>query len=224
MIVHVLCTDPEHPVYSNLARWVTEHRSSHDVMLTSSVKDLTGGNLLFLVSAAQIIRRDVRDRYEAVLVLHASDLPRGRGWSPHIWQVLEGKSAITLSLLAAEDAVDTGAIWAQRIIELRGDELADEINSLLFAQELALMDFAVDHFGQVTPKPQPPGEASYYRKRTLEDSRIDPYLSISEQFNLLRVADPLRYPAFFDLRGCRYKIVLEKLVTECSESAQESKA
>lgn len=223
MIVHVLCTDPEHPVYHHLEHWVTKSRSNHDVMLTSSVKDLKGGNLLFLVSAAQIIRKDVRDRYTAVLVLHASDLPRGRGWSPHIWQVLEGKSAITLSLLEAEDEVDTGAIWAQRIIELRGDELAHEINSLLFAQELALMNFAVDNFGQVVPKPQQPGEASYYRKRTLEDSRIDPDLSIAEQFNLLRVADPVRYPAFFDLRGCRYRIVLEKLDTECGENAKESK-
>ena len=34
--------------------------------------------------------------------------------------------------------------------------------------------------------------------------------SIAEQFDLLRVADPQRFPAFFDLRGHRYLVRIEK--------------
>jgi methionyl-tRNA formyltransferase len=51
---------------------------------------------------------------------------------------------------------------------------------------------------------------TYYRKRIPEDSRIDPCGSIAGQFDLLRVADPERYPAFFDFRGHRYEIRLIK--------------
>ena len=75
---------------------------------------LAGGEILFLVSCNEIIGKDVRDRYMATLVIHASDLPKGRGWSPHIWQIIEGKKEIMVSLLEAEDAVDSGAIWAKK--------------------------------------------------------------------------------------------------------------
>jgi spore coat polysaccharide biosynthesis predicted glycosyltransferase SpsG len=34
--------------------------------------------------------------------------------------------------------------------------------------------------------------------------------SIAEQFDLLRVVDPEHYPAFFDYRGKRYIIKMEK--------------
>ena len=50
------------------------------------------------------------------------------------------------------------------------------------------------------------------------DSRLDPSRSIAEQFDLLRVADPQRFPAFFDLRGHRYLVRLKKLELPMSET------
>ena len=67
---------------------------------------------------------------------HASDLPKGRGWSPHIWQVLEGKQEIRVSLLEAEDAVDSGAIWHQNKLVIPQSALWDEVNEALFDAEL----------------------------------------------------------------------------------------
>jgi len=58
--------------------------------------------------------------------------------------------------------------------------------------------------------PQDERPPSYYRRRTPDDSRLDPSRSIAEQFDLLRVADPQRFPAFFDLRGHRYVVRIEK--------------
>jgi methionyl-tRNA formyltransferase len=34
--------------------------------------------------------------------------------------------------------------------------------------------------------------------------------TIAEQFDLLRVVDNLRYPAFFDHRGKRYRLTIKK--------------
>ena len=73
------------------------------------------------------------------------------------------------------------------------------------------MDYAVDNFGSVRPRLQSEEPPTYYRKRTPEDSRLDPDKSIAEQFDLLRVADEERYPAFMDYRGHRYKIVMTKV-------------
>jgi methionyl-tRNA formyltransferase len=71
------------------------------------------------------------------------------------------------------------------------------------------MDWAVNNFYRVKPKKQR-GKATYYRKRTPADSALDPKKSLASQFESLRVADPERYPAFFDFRGHRYTINIRK--------------
>jgi methionyl-tRNA formyltransferase len=209
--ITVLCTDAGHPVFPKLEQWVERMRLSHEVHLVSSLQEVAQGDILFLVSAARLVPRSVRERFRAALVLHASDLPSGRGWSPHVWQILEGQSSITVSVIGAEDLLDTGDIWAQRAFVLQGHELADEINESLFATELGLMDYIVENFATIRPVAQGAEGVSVYRKRTPEDSRIDPSDTIAAQFDLLRVADPARYPAFFDFRGCRYKVILKKM-------------
>jgi methionyl-tRNA formyltransferase len=73
------------------------------------------------------------------------------------------------------------------------------------------MEYAIANLAQVIPTQQGEATPTYYRKRCPDDSRIDPSRTIAEQFNLLRVADPERYPAFFDWCGHRYQITLTKL-------------
>jgi methionyl-tRNA formyltransferase len=60
------------------------------------------------------------------------------------------------------------------------------------------------------PTPQEDREPSYWPRRKPEDSRIDPYKSIASQFDILRVSDTKRYPAFFDFRGETFELKLEK--------------
>ena len=144
------------------------------------------------------------------MVLHASDLPKGRGWSPHIWSVVNGENQITLSLLNAEDAVDTGAIWQKIKIPLDGTELYNEINHKLFKAELELISWACKNIKSAKATPQIETKTEYYRKRTPADSEIDASKTIVEQFNLLRVSDPNRFPAYTYINGKKYKVTLEK--------------
>lgn len=116
--------------------------------------------------------------------------------------------------MEADDEIDSGLIWEQRDLHFDGSELYDEINQKLFATEISLMDDAITKFGKVIPRKQQNTEATYYRRRTANDSRIDPERPLSEQFDLLRVADPERFPAFFEWRGCRYQIQLKKVDKE----------
>ena len=210
MKISVVCSSQDHPIFPLLQAWRERYSQDHDVDLLNRVEQLQGGDLLLLVSCSELVSLVTRQQYRAALALHASDLPQGRGWSPHIWQVLEGKEQITVTLLEAEDKVDTGAIWAQTSFSLEGHELYDEINQRLFTAELELMDYAVDNFETAQPRQQPEVPATYYRKREPDDSRIDPERPLVESFNQLRVADPNRYPAFFYHRGQKYTIRLEK--------------
>ncbi|KAA0014607.1 UDP-glucuronic acid dehydrogenase [Billgrantia pellis] len=213
MQITLLCTSPEHPVNDWLARWQALHQVNHDITLCRDKGDLPGGDILFLISCSQIIDAATRASYRYTLVLHASDLPRGRGWSPHVWALLEGAEAITVSLLNAEDGVDTGAIWAKRTIPIPAHALYDEIHCLLFDTELALMDEALQLISAgCEPVPQPLHfHPTYYRKRTPLDSEIDPRRPLSELFSTIRVMDPQRYPAFFRLHGHIYTIEFKKV-------------
>lgn len=50
------------------------------------------------------------------------------------------------------------------------------------------------------------GKSSFYPRRCPQDSELNPHLSFGEQFNLLRVVDNERYPAFFHWAGKCYVI------------------
>jgi len=190
--------------------WITDKKKNHQCQLRHNKSDLCGGDVLLLVSCYELITSDIRSLYKASLVIHASNLPKGRGWSPHIWQILEGNNEITVSLLEVEDEIDSGAIWTQKKLQFEGHELLEEIESRLFSIEIDLMDFVIQHFNHATLKQQDNEEPTFYRRRTPEDSRLDPNKSISEQFNLLRVVDSKRFPAFFELFGNRYYITISK--------------
>ncbi|MDP9940101.1 formyltransferase family protein [Ectopseudomonas alcaliphila] len=212
MKISLLCSDARHPVNAFLQRWMEANRTRATVELVRSKSELSGGDILFLISCSEIITADDRAAYLHSLVLHASDLPHGRGWSPHIWRILEGAEEIVLSLITAEDRVDTGCIWRKIKIPIAKDMLWDEINHQLFLAEIELIDFAVSQWPTVVPVQQDEyGEVIYYPRRKPEDSKINPRLSIEEQFDQIRVCDPVRYPAFFELHGCKYKLTLEKI-------------
>jgi methionyl-tRNA formyltransferase len=215
MKISILCTNQLHPVVKRLNEWVISMSAkNHNILLVFDKAELEGGDILFLVSCAQMIDVCYREKYNSALVLHASDLPNRRGWSPHIWSILDGENEITVSLLEASEPVDTGRIWLKTSFLLEGHELLDEINEKLFDAEIFLMTSAVERANTIKPTPQVGDAGVYMKKRTPKDSEIDPKKSIVEQFDLLRTVDFDRYPAFFYHRGYKYKIKIEKVVNE----------
>ncbi len=211
MNIDILCSDSAHPINNYLIKWISTQDSIYNIQLLRNKSDLSCGDLLLLISCHELIDKKTRSLYKSVLVIHASDLPNGRGWSPHVWQILEGKNEITVTLLEAEDELDSGSIWAQEIMELEGHELLREIDEKLFSIELKLMDYAMENWNKIEPKKQDDKLSNYYPRRTPDDSRLDPEKSLSEQFDLLRVVDSKRYPAFFDFRGHRYYLNISKV-------------
>lgn len=215
MHISFLCSDKNHPVNEYLKNWINKQQDKHIIELVQKKSELSGGDILFLISCSEIINEEDRSAYNICLVIHASDLPLGRGWSPHIWQIIEGKEEITLSLLEAEDKVDSGNIWKKINFVVPKHALWDEINKQLFDAEIKLIDFAVNNFGEITPEPQISNiSPTYYQRRLPIDSQINPFMSIESQFNKIRVCDPNRFPAFFELNGKKYKIILEKVNDE----------
>ena len=97
MKISILCSSKDHPVNTYLTEWVAEISICHEVDVCRDQSTLLGGDLLFLISCTEVVQSHYRELYQKTLVIHASDLPQGKGWSPHIWQIIEGKTQIVVS-------------------------------------------------------------------------------------------------------------------------------
>lgn len=210
MKITILNSSEAHPINSWLKCWIKKQSNKHEINLVRSKDELDGGDILFLISCSEIIKAEDRSKYQKTLVIHASDLPKGRGWSPHIWEIVNGANEITVSLLEASDKVDAGDIWHKVKVKVPKTALYDEINEILFGAELLLMDYAVENFETIKPEKQSLElDPTYWPKRSPKDSELDIEQSIEQQFDLIRVCDPNRFPAFFYRNGKKYLLRVE---------------
>ncbi len=181
----------------------------HEVVETSNPNDIPEGDIVLYLSCEQLIKKEIRDRNTHNLVIHASALPRGKGWSPATWQILEGKSEIPLTMFEGVDRVDAGLIYGTSSVTLEGHELIDEVRQKEGEAIIALALWFVDAHPKVKGMPQQ-GEESFYLKRSPKDSELDPSKTLVELFDKLRTVDNERYPAFFTHRGHTYVLKISK--------------
>jgi methionyl-tRNA formyltransferase len=167
--------------------------------------------VVFILSYFKIIDKEALKKHKHNLVVHASDLPKGRGWAPLFWQILEGKSKIPIVLFEATEKVDSGDVYIKDYIKFEGHELHDEIREKQAEKTIELCLKFLDEYGKLKPKKQK-GTPTFYRRRTPADSELNINETIKKQFNLLRIVNNEEFPAFFYYKGYKYilKIYKEK--------------
>lgn len=209
--IEILCSSPEHPVNAWLDRWIAARSAQDSVRLIHDKSQISSGDLLFLIAVTELIDSSTLGRFAQNAVIHSSNLPEGRGWSPQVWAILEGAREIVVSGLMAAEAVDSGPIWIKQTVQIPPHYVYDEINAAVFKTWCDVMSAICDMVKKGEPPiPQEDRPATYWPRRTPKDSALDPHDTIANQFNLLRVCDPNRYPAYFELYGHTYTIRLEK--------------
>lgn len=207
MKIQILVDNPKSWIVPYAKDLVDELSDLHDCKLIFNHDEVEKGDILCLLSCERIFRFLELNSYN--LVVHESDLPHGKGWSPVTWQVLEGKSDIPVTLFEASENVDSGVIYAQDFIKLDGTELLPEIKDEQGRITIKLILDFVSKYPHIKGVKQV-GQESFYNRRKPKDSEIDTNLSIEDQFNLLRVCDNERYPAHFTFRNQKYIIKIYK--------------
>ena len=94
---------------------------SHDINL------IKNGDICFLLGCSQFMSQESRKKNKHNLVVHESNLPKGRGWSPLTWQILDGKNIIPISIIEVEEKIDSGLIYDQEFMHFEGHELVNEL-------------------------------------------------------------------------------------------------
>ncbi len=165
--------------------------------------------VVFMLSYFRITDVQFLKSHKHNLVVHESDLPRGKGWAPLFWQILEGKSEIPIVLFEAHPDVDGGDIYIKSCISLEGHELHDEIRKLQAEKTIELCLQFLESYEYLEPVKQK-GTSTYYKRRTPEDSKLDLDKTLKEQLNLSRIVNNKEFPAFFNYQGYKYIIQISK--------------
>jgi methionyl-tRNA formyltransferase len=190
----------------------------HSVRLIHHHDEMRPGDLAFFLGYYRVVPERVLALHKHNLVVHESAPPQGKGWSPLAWQILEGKNRIPIALLEAVNGIDAGPVYFQETMTFEGHELVGELREAQGRKSLELCLRFVRAYPDVRGREQT-GPESFYPRRTPEDSRVDPSRTLVELFDRFRVADNERYPVFFEHRGFRYALRIEKAGTAGSGSA-----
>lgn len=182
---------------------------NHDISHIFDKSDIIGGDVMLILSCESILKANFLNLHKSNIVVHPSKLPSGKGWSPLAWQILEGSDIIPVSLFEAVESVDAGDVYLVDYIKLNGHELNEEIKEMQGLLTIKMVIKYINEFETIKGVAQI-GKESFYKKRTEKDNELDTGKSISEQFNLLRIVDNERYPAFFILNGKKYIIKIYK--------------
>lgn len=181
----------------------------HSSNFITNKEDIEAGDICFLLSCIKILPDRYLELNDYNIVIHASDLPKGKGFSPLQWQILEGNDNITLTLFNAVSDLDAGDYFFKDTLCFEGHELLDELHCKMGGKIMEMAEKFVNDFAKMIPKKQQ-GQSSFYPQRTEKDDMLDPSKSIIENFNHLRIANNKDYPLFFEYKGCKYNLKIEK--------------
>ena len=177
----------------------------HKVWLVNDKNKIEDSDFVFLLGCTEIVPPNILNKSKLNLVIHESDLPKGRGWSPLSWQVIEGENRIPITLFEAKEALDSGLIFLKDHIELDGTELLHDIKRKQGLKTIELVCKFLERWPDLVPIEQT-GNSTSYPKRNIEDDKIDVHKTIAENFDHLRIVDNEKYPAWFEFRGEKYVV------------------
>ena len=210
MKIDILTDNQDSWIVKFIPQLLDSLKHKHHVNHIFDIDLASGGDILCALSCERILSAKVLSKYLSTIVAHPSPLPKGKGWSPIAWQILDGINQIPVSLIEAHEKVDSGPIYLQESMILKGHDLNDEIKKVQFKITKKLVieyisNFPMEGISQT-------GTESFYPKRVKKDNELDVNKTIAQQFNSLRVVDNKRYPAYFNYKGHKYFLKIEKSI------------
>lgn len=183
---------------------------SKNVRIFQNASEIENGDVMFILSCDRILKKELLGLHKNNIVIHESDLPKGRGWSPLSWQVENGLNEIPITMFEASEYLDAGDWYIKDVIILNGFELIDELRYKQASKTINMIDLYLWQSPVFANKQV--GIESKFQKRKEENQEINIEKTIKDQFNKLRVCDNDRYPAHFymiDKNGNRQKYIIK---------------
>lgn len=172
-------------------------------------QECSRGDLLIALSYGHIVPRNHIEKYKLAAVIHASPVPIGRGWSPANWMLERLDREFTISLLEMGDEVDAGPVIDSKSFSLELSDLWVDFIAVAAQIQAEMLVNLISGQTSLEQAARQVGTPTYFKRRSPDDSEIDPFKPLAEQWGKIRAADPQRYPNFFVYHGRRYDVFFE---------------
>ncbi|MGZ3473334.1 MAG: methionyl-tRNA formyltransferase [Polyangiales bacterium] len=146
-----------------------------DGSLAKWIRD-KNADVALVVAYGRILPRDVLDAPKhGCLNVHASLLPKYRGAAPITWAIVRGERETGVDLMAMEEGLDTGGVYAEKRTEIGPDETAGELGKRLSAigGDLVRESLIATVEGKLPIRPQDHERATLAPILKKEDGQID---------------------------------------------------
>lgn len=143
------------------------------------------------------------------LNVHDSLLPAYAGFAPLNWALINGEKEVGVTTHMMDADLDCGDIVLQRAVPVGDEDTATDLfhKTLELFGPITLESLELISSGRTERKRQDRSKASFFHKRSVEDSRIDWTWPAQDVANLVR-AQPDPYPnAFTFHRGERIRVL-----------------
>lgn len=153
------------------------------------------------------------------LNVHASLLPKYRGAAPIQWAILNDEAETGVTIMKMDPGLDTGPMLTTAVTPITPEDTAQTLHDRLAALGAELLVRTIPDYvsGKIQPQPQPAEGATYARKITKDDGRIDWSLPARAIGNRLRAFTP--WPGAFTFQPAPPKPRLLKIWSAQVESA-----
>ena len=189
-------------LYINKKKKIFNHFKNKEIKIFTEPKKISKSfDYTFVVSYYNKIK-EKNFKQKNFFVIHESNLPENRGFSPLYWQILKGKSKIVYSIFAINSKIDSGEIVYKKIFFFPKNIFYEEIKKLQFENAIKIIKEFIKK-----------GKKKYYlnkvkntylKKRTPKDSKIKLNKSLKSQINLLRICSNENFPAYFTYKKKKF--------------------
>jgi methionyl-tRNA formyltransferase len=173
-------------------RPVLQPESARDPAFAAALRALQP-EIIVVAAYGQILPRQVLElpRF-GCLNVHVSLLPKYRGAAPIQWAILNDEPETGVSIMKMAAGLDTGDVLSRRATPIGPDETAAALHDRLAAMGAELLVATIPPYveGAITPQPQDEAAATYARKITKEDGRMDWTQSAPALRNRMRAFTP----------------------------------
>lgn len=170
--------------------------------------------MLFLLGYTKKFLNFKYKKIKNFFLIHESNLPKGRGWSPVKHQILRNKNKIKCCLISCKEPIDSGDIYETGVLNINKTDLYDDIKIKQYKVTMNLICRLLNKYPNINSRKQI-GKITWYKKLSSKHDKLNFHKSISSQFNKIRSTDYHNYQNYFYINDRKFYLrISKKKITE----------
>ena len=172
-------------------------------------------DLMFVIGWSKLIPSQIVHMPRlGTIGFHPADLPMNRGRHPLTWALVLDLDFTASTLFLLDEGVDSGPILSKEMVKIEQNDDAGTLYQKIINILPKQIDYVIRGIsdGSLQPIKQDHSKANYWRKRSINDGRVDWRMSASSIHNLVRGLTRPYVGADFLFKGKIIKLWKTKIV------------